>query len=192
MENYSELADEQLVSLSRNNDSKAVSELSLRYNKVALSIASKFSFDSEECADLSQEGMIGFLSAIYSYSEEEPASFSTYASSCIRNRIISVLRKNNSQKRVPENLILSLDQLDDHASDPETPEELLISQNGAQYISALIEEILTEQENKVLKLYLSGISYVDIAKKTKLSSKAVDSTLQRARKKLREKLKSNR
>lgn len=192
MENYSELTDEQLVALSRDNDSKATGELSLRYNKIALSIASKFSFDSEECADLSQEGMIGFLSAVYSYSFEERASFATYASCCIRNRIISVLRKSNSQKRVPEELILSLEQLGEHTCDSETPEQVLISQNGAQYISALIEKLLSEQEKKVLKLFLSGMSYDDIAKKTELSSKAVDSTLQRARKKLRKELKDNR
>ena len=40
----------------------------------------------------------------------------------------------------------------------------------------------------MLTLYLSGVSYSDIAEKLNLSQKAVDGTLQRAKKKLREKL----
>ena len=85
MVNYSALSDEELVRLSQNNDTEAISELSLRYGKVSFAIASTFTSDSEECADLSQEGMIGFLSAVYSYGENGNASFLTYASRCIRN-----------------------------------------------------------------------------------------------------------
>lgn len=191
MENYLALTDEQLVPLWHDNDEKAVSELSLRYSKISLAISRGFSSNAEECADLSQEGMIGFLSAVYSYSNSGQASFNTYASCCIRNRIISVLRKRSSQKRVPENLILSFEEMGDTTADAPTPEELLISQKDAEYLSSLIEELLSNQEKNVLKLYLSGMSYDDIAVELSVSKKSVDSTLQRARKKLREKLKNN-
>lgn len=191
MVNYSELKDEQLVTLSQNNDRQAVSELSLRYSKVSFGIASTFTSNSEECADLSQEGMIGFLSAVYSYSENGKASFLTYASHCIRNKILSALRKDTSNRRIPDSLLISLEQISDTSVDPDTPEQLLISENNAKLIVSFIEECLSEQERTVLTLYLSGISYAVIAEKLNLSSKAVDSTLQRARKKLREKLENN-
>jgi len=48
MVNYSALSDEQLVTLSQNNDTEAISELSLRYGKVSFAIASTFTSDSEE------------------------------------------------------------------------------------------------------------------------------------------------
>ena len=135
--------------------------------------------------------MIGFLSAVYSYRSPAPASFRTYASCCIRNRILSALRKGASQKRVPGNLISSLEEMGDATANSPTPEELLISQKEAEYISALMEELLSDKEHKVLKLYLSGASYESIAKALDFTVKSVDSTLQRAKKKLREKLKNN-
>ncbi len=190
MKDYAELNDNQLVALWRENDGGAVKELSLRYSKVSKAIASKFSFSPEEIADLSQEGMIGFLSAVYTYSENGKASFLTYAYGCIRNSIISVVRKSTSQKRVPEKLITSLQLLPNEAAVTETPEEILIRERSIKHITSLIEELLTENEKKVLKLYLSGMSYNEIGEETSLSPKAVDSTLQRGRKKLRERLNS--
>lgn len=188
MVNYSAQNDEQLVALSQNNDRKALSELSLRYSKVSFGIASTFAENSDSCADLSQEGMIGFLSAVYSYKEGSGASFLTYASRCIRNRILSSLRKSTSHKRIPESLLLSLEQISETFVDRDTPEELLISENSAKLITDLIENQLSNQEKSVLTLFLSGFSYNDIAKRLDLSPKSVDSALQRARKKLREKL----
>ena len=191
MVNYSALSDEQLVTLSQNNDTEAISELSLRYGKVSFAIASTFTSDGEECADLSQEGMIGFLSAVYSYRTDGTASFLTYASRCIRNKILSALRKLNSTKRIPDSLLVSLEQISETSAHPDTPENLILSESGAKLISALIEEHLSKQEKDVLMSYLTGISYTDIAEKLNLSPKAVDSALQRARKKLREKLGNN-
>lgn len=186
--NYSALNDEQLVFLSQDNDSQAISELSIRYSKVSFAIASTFTSDSEECADLSQEGMIGFLSAVYSYREGSGASFLTYASRCIRNRILSALRKSSSNKHIPHSLLVSLEQISETSADPHTPENLVVSESNARMISSLIEEHLSDQEKRVLTLFLTGISYSDIARELSLSQKAVDSALQRARKKLREKM----
>lgn len=191
MINYSALNDEELVELSQNNNQNALSELSLRYSKVSFGIASTFAENSDICDDLSQEGMLGFLSAVYSYENNSKASFLTYASRCIRNRILSALRKSTSTKRIPDSLLISLEQISDTFADRDTPEELFISHNNAKFITALIEELLSNQEKDVLTLFLSGISYSDIAKKLNLSQKAVDSTLQRAKKKLREKLRNN-
>lgn len=188
MADYSALNDEELVQLSQNNDRGALSELSLRYSKVSFGIASTFAENSDVCDDLSQEGMFGFLSAVYSYKDTSKASFLTYASRCIRNRILSALRKSSSNKRIPESLLISLEQISDTFADHDTPEELFISRNNAKFITSIIEELLSNQEKDVLTLFLSGISYSDIAKELDLSPKAVDSTLQRAKKKLREKL----
>lgn len=188
MVNYSVITDEQLVELSQNNDRKALSELSLRYSKVSFGIASTFAENSDSCADLSQEGMIGFLSAVYSYKSNAGTTFLTYASRCIRNRILTALRKSTSGKRIPESLLISLEQINETFIDNDTPEELLISDNSTQLIADLIENQLTDREKSVLGLYLSDISYGDIAERLSISPKAVDSALQRAKKKLREKL----
>ena len=190
MADYNSLKDEELVSLSAKGDTKAADILTLRYIPVAGHIAKRYNLNTFENSDLVQEGIIGFLSAGESFNPESTATFSTFASCCIRNRIISVVRSALSQKRVPEGMIVPLELQCDSSDTKPTPEEILISEKGAQYITEIINSCLSGQEQRIFNLYLAGMTYDEMAAKTGISSKAVDSTLQRARKKLREKLSS--
>ncbi len=189
MEDYFALSDERLLACYKNGDNNALGVLTDRYMQTARYIAISLAGKTFDVSDLTQEGMIGFLSAVYSFNEERSVKFGTYAAACIRNRILSVIRLNISKKRIPTDLIVPFDS-QDAISVALTPEELLQSQQNAQFISQLIETSLTQQEKSVFRLFLAGLSYDEIAEEKGISSKAVDSTLQRARKKLREKLKS--
>ncbi|MBR5437729.1 MAG: sigma-70 family RNA polymerase sigma factor [Clostridia bacterium] len=188
MENYFQLNDEQLVFLSCEKDDTALAVLTERYMNVSKYIASSFSSNNEDASDLVQEGMIGFLGAVYSYDENGAAAFNTYASCCIRNRIISVIRSSNTKRHIPEELIVSLESQRNEGSAVLTPEEGLLSQKGAEYITEIIESELTDREREIFRLYLAGCSYCDIAKKTGTTVKSVDSALQRGRKKLKKRL----
>ncbi len=188
MENYFQLNDEQLTFLAVERDSEALAVLTGRYMNVAKYIASSFSSDNEELSDLVQEGMLGFLGAVYSYKKEGKASFNTYASRCIRNRIISVIRATNTGKHIPEEMIVSLESQRNREDGELTPEETLLSDEGAEYITSVIKSELTDREREIFMLYLGGASYCDIAKKTQSTVKSVDSALQRARKKLKKRL----
>lgn len=188
MENYFQLNDEQLVVLSHEKDDKALAVLTERYMNVARYIASGFSSNNEDASDLVQEGMIGFMGAVYSYEKGAAASFNTYASCCIRNRIISVIRSTNSKRHIPEDMIVSLESQRNSGSRNLTPEESMLSDKGTEDIVKAIKTELTEREREIFMLYLAGLSYVDIAKKTDSTVKSVDSALQRARKKLKKRL----
>ena len=188
MENYFQLNDEQLAFLAVERDDKALSVLTERYMNVAKYIASSFSSDNEDVSDLVQEGMVGFLGAVYSYEKDGEASFNTYASCCIRNRIISVIRATNTKRHIPDDMIVSLDSQRNRGARDLTPEERFLSDEGAEYITAVINSELTDREREIFMLYLAGSSYCDIAKKTGTTVKSVDSALQRARKKLKKRL----
>ena len=187
--NYLLLKDEEIVSLCKANNEDAFSVLTKRYTEAAQIIASSFTDTGIEKADLIQEAMLAFVAAVYSYSGEKNCSFRTYASRCMRNRIISVLRSLSSKKRVPYYLTVSIEENPDLISAP-SPEEGFTSEDSAEYINTVIAKSLTEREKKVFTLFLTGYSYEEIADRLGVTLKAVDSTLQRARKKLREKLSS--
>lgn len=186
---YSLLKDEEIVSLCKENNDEAFSVLTKKYTEVAGIIASSFTDSGLERADLIQEAMLAFIVAVYSFSDGKDCSFKTYASRCMRNRIITVLRALSSKKRVPYFLTVSIEENPDLISAP-SPEESFASQSGADYIHTVIENSLTEREKKVFSFFLTGYSYEEIADRLGVTPKAVDSTLQRARKKLREKLSS--
>lgn len=186
--NYSILKDEDLVVLCKQDDKDALSVLTARYTEKAKLSAFSFKNVQIESDDLIQEGMIGFLLAVYSFENDGTCSFATYASHCIRNRIISVIRHSSSKKRIPSEMVVPLEETADFPENAPSPEEHLISQKEAGYISSIISSSLSEQERKVFMLHLTGMSYEEIANTVGISRKAVDGTLQRARKKLREKL----
>lgn len=188
MENYCQLKDEELVALCREKDDVALSHLTERYMNVARYIAKGFSLKNADSSDLVQEGMIGFLSAVYSFKENSGSSFNTYASCCIRNRIIGIIRSTNTKKHIPDELIVSFESQTESSS-VLSPEESILSYKGAEYITDIINTCLSEKEKAVFMQHLSGLSYSEISEKNSVTVKAVDSALQRARKKLKEKLK---
>ena len=186
MKNFSSLSDEQLVSLCKSqNDSDAWSELCSRYFPVAKVQASKLSFDRSETEDLAQVGLIGFLSAVHSFDEKGNASFATYATRCIHNRIVNSVKSSRTKRQIPPDLCMPLDDQSDLADTALTPEQLLLSRKEAQRISRTVSDKLTEKEQQVFFLYLSGLRYSEIAKKLMISEKSVESALSRARKKLK-------
>ena len=185
---YSPVKDEELVSLCKSNNNDALSVLTERYIPTARLYASRFSGPYTEKEDLAQEGMLGFIAAVYSFDETKGFTFSTFAGSCIRNRIISAVRAISSKKQIPFELIVPLEEKSSLISDAKSPEESFISQAEAERISTLIESELSAKEKEVFLLFLQGMSYEQIAAKTAATAKSVDGTLQRVRKKLREKL----
>ena len=64
------------------------------------------------------------------------------------------------------------------------PEILMLQKEQAEDFDKLLKSRLSPLEQKVLRLYLSGMTYSDISKKLSVSLKSVDNALQRIRKKL--------
>lgn len=186
MKKLSSLSDEQLVALCKSqNDSDAWSELCSRYLGIAMTQAKKLSNNPTEAEDLSQIGLIGFLNAVHSYDENAKTSFATYASCCIRNRIINTIKSSNTKKHIPADLCLPLDDRIDLTDTAMTPEQILLSQREARHIGKVISEKLTKYEQQVFSLYLSGMKYREIAEQLCVSEKSVEGALSRARKKLK-------
>lgn len=185
---YSQMKDEQLVKLCRENDAAAWKELYVRYAAVSKSLSLKLGGKNSETDDLTQEGMIGFLSAVHSYKSDKEVSFKTYAYACIRNRIVNAVKSRASQKCIPPESCRPLEEQTNVADAALTPDELLISRNCAEAIMQIVLSKLTDTEQKVFRLYLGGKTYEEIASALSMSRKGVDGALQRARKKLKSEL----
>lgn len=175
-------SDNDLLSL-RKNDS-ATEELISRYKPLVESVAMKYINSPLEKDDLVQEGMIGLLAAINSYRKEEGASFATYARHCINNSIQSALRKVSRLKDIPQANIVSLEEdYFDNVVHLSAEDEYLAKESVSNLGRVLYEE-LSSFENEVLRLYIVGCSYNQIAEKLDKNPKAIDNAIQRIRKKL--------
>ncbi len=176
--------DIELIEKSRSGDEVATNSLVMKYRPAVEAIAMKYITSPLEKDDLVQEGMIGLLAAINSYSHNKGTKFVTYASTCINNSIQNAIKKLSRMKDIPQNSIVALeeDYMDNKVA-LSAEDEFLAAESVNLLTSALYED-LSSFENEVLKLHMVGYSYSVIAQKLDKKPKAIDNALQRIRKKL--------
>ena len=138
--------------------------------------------------DLMQEGMLGFLRAVSAFRPGRGASFRTFASICVSNRIISALRRNGAHAR-PEAALLengsALASAAMIASEAMDPQDVFCAMERTRQIMETMQNDLTALERAVMEGYLAGERYDAIARRLDITQKAVDNALQRVRRKLR-------
>lgn len=191
MEFYTSLSDEKLHELVVSGDSAAVEVLILRCTRMVRAIARQYFLAGGDNEDLLQEGMIGLLSAIRDYKEEQNSSFRAYAEICIRRRILSAIRAASRKKHAPLNEGVSFEEAFDDEAQAQivseisnSPEELVLAKESAEEFIRSISQLLSAFEQKVLNLYLDGYTYQEIAELLSKSGKSIDNAVQRIRQKL--------
>lgn len=180
---YMNAADTELVRMTKDGDRAALNALLHRHTAMVRAIASRSFGASLETDDLVQEGMLGLLAAVYSYVPDQAASFHTYASVCVSNRIASAVRAASRLKHSPLNSYVPLSEADGSAGN--NPEDLVLAEEQAEYLLSFLSKSLTTLETKVLRLHLTGKSYTAIAEELNINVKSVDNALQRVRAKLK-------
>ena len=129
------------------------------------------------------------------------ASFYTFAELCISRQMYTAVQASKRQKHQPLNTYVSLDtgnssgdgdgkeglNLGELLADRAelSPEELFLDKERVAYLEKTIEEELSEFERQVLDLYMTGMSYTQIAKVLGRDEKATDNALQRLKAKIR-------
>ncbi len=176
-----------LISKCKSGDEKALTELIARYTPMIRRTAGGFSAVTLDADDMAQEGMLGFLNAVYTFdSKKSNASFSTYAYVCVRNRIISALRSLGAEKNAVFDQSIALDDLSaSGAENDRTPEIKLIEREQYAELLNSFYSVLSGFEKKVLSMYLSGYTYNEISRRLNIEKKSADNALQRIKRKLR-------
>ena len=188
----------QLVKLAKQHDEKAMEELLSFYKSKVTAISREYFLIGAEFDDLIQEGMIGFYKAISVYDEDKNNNFSAFASLCIHRQLQNAVKNANRKKNQPLNSYVPIKYFDgSNSSDEEQITKLVIVDDTSNieqnYIDkemqaivvSKVKDMLTQQQFYVLKMFLNGESYTNIAKTFNLTCKNVDNMLQAIKKKLR-------
>lgn len=194
MEDYNNFSDEKLQELASAGDSHAENILVARYSGLVESSVRSHFLVGGESADLSQEGMVGLLSAIREYRESSGVPFKAYASLCIRRRILSAVRYASRMKHIPLNQGVSFEETMSDSSHKaadrlaidqrRVPEEQVLARESDTEFFQSFSRFLSPLEHEVLCLCLDGYSYRSIAQRLGKNEKAVDNAVQRIRRKL--------
>lgn len=184
--NLSNLDDTTLIKHIKSGNEQYFEILTSKYLGLISSIASKYQNIFNDVAydidDLIQEGLLGLLSASKTYNNEKETSFKNYAVICIENRFTSIARKSKKQKQT---ISLTNDTIESIIDDNIlSTQELFESREYVKRLREVMKKKLSNLEYDVIKLYLSGLSYKEIATKLSIEEKSVDNAIQRIHKKL--------
>ncbi len=197
-EQYEQYSDEELIGKLREGHEEIRDYLMEKYKNLVRKKARALYLIGGDSDDLIQEGMIGLYKAIRDYDGDRGASFYTFAELCVTRQLYTAVEASKRQKHMPLNTYVSLydEESEDgrgsrayRAADMDrviSPEELLIAREDKEDMETAIQKRLSRFERQVLKLYLSGMNYSQIAQTLGKSSKSTDNALQRIKQKVKE------
>ena len=152
--------------------------------------------------DLIQEGMIGLFKAVRDYDYGRDASFYTFAELCVSRQMYTAVQASQRKKHAPLNTYISLygenkekesgSGLEEilSAGQGSNPETLFLDKERMEYLESEIDKELSSFEKQVLDLYLTGMTYSQIAKVLGKEEKSTDNALQRVKAKIKRILKN--
>jgi len=193
LKKYKDFSDEKLIELTNSGDSNALDFIMFKYKNMVKVKTRAFFLLGADSEDLIQEGMIGLYKAIREYKIERKVSFAHFAEICVKSQILTAVKTAARQKHMPLNAYVSISA---HGRGDDSgiveiieknvvgPEEIYIEKETKTSVENLINTVLSRLERQILKLYLDGYSYAEIAVLIGKDVKSIGNALARARKKL--------
>ncbi|MGN0413014.1 MAG: RNA polymerase factor sigma-70 [Lachnospiraceae bacterium] len=195
---YDNVSDEELIVLLRDGETQITDYIIEKYKDLVRRKTKSMYILGADHDDLLQEGMIGLFKAIRDYDAGRDASFYTFAELCITRQVYTAVQASNRKKHSFLNTYVSLyegkDAKDDEpleliqalvSNDTRNPEEMVIDRENLEHLENCIEQELSPFEKQVLELYLTGMSYTEIARVLGKTDKATDNAMQRVKAKIK-------
>ncbi len=176
--------NEALITRAAGGDNAAFTELESLYNPLIESMSKRYasmagsSSDDALTDDFRQESRIALYRAVTKYKTGTGVSFGLFAKVCIRNALVSALRRMSRKKdavnrpgRLPESAVAGT---------------VAFRSSATLTDEAFLEE-LSDYESRVLELYISGEKVRAIAASLGKTSKSVSNAICRIKQKARQK-----
>ena len=190
-------ADDELIRLARQGDDAALAELLNNYRAFARMKARSYFLVGADREDIVQEAMIGLYKSIRDFNPDLETSFRAFAELCVTRQIITAIKTATRQKHGPLNNYVSFsrpvhgdDDSDGVLEDVlattalSDPADLVISAERIRALQAHFDAVLSDLETEVLRLYVEGKSYQEIAERLQRHVKSIDYALQRIKRKI--------
>ncbi len=196
---FEKMSENDIINLAQNKEDSAMEYLLEKYKPLVRQKTRKLFLIDGDKDDLIQEGMIGLFKAVRDYQAGKDAAFRTFADLCISRQLYSAIKKSNRLKNQPLNSYISIysdefNDADELAGDRTVissgsdnianPEAIVIDRESAVDMQNQMFDKLSKMEREVLKRYLDGMTYQEIATDMEKSPKSIDNALQRIKGKI--------
>ena len=193
------MSENDIINLAQKRENAAMEYLLEKYKPLVRQKTRKLFLIDGDKDDLIQEGMIGLFKAVRDYQVGKDAAFRTFADLCISRQLYSAIKKSNRLKNQPLNSYVSI--YSDEFSDADelagdrtvissgsdniaNPEAIMIDRENVIDMQNKMFDKLSKMEREVLKRYLEGMTYQEIAADMEKSPKSIDNALQRIKGKI--------
>ena len=181
------MADNLLVAI-KNGDKAAFDKLLEKYEPLILSecakVLVKFPDFKEDEEEMRQEGRLALYKAVMAYEENGDVTFGLYAKICIKNRLVSYLRKLRTARRRAAKIAAAKPNSDSSSS----AEVFFWALEKSEKLKKILDEEASQYEKKVFLMYLKKTPYVQIADALGKSVKSVDNAITRVKAKIKKRL----
>ena len=196
---FEKMSENDIINLAQNKEDSAMEYLLEKYKPLVRQKTRKLFLIDGDKDDLIQEGMIGLFKAVRDYQAGKDAAFRTFADLCISRQLYSAIKKSNRLKNQPLNSYISIysDEFNDAdelagertvissgSDNIANPEAIVIDRESAVDMQNQMFDKLSKMEREVLKRYLDGMTYQEIAADMEKSPKSIDNALQRIKGKI--------
>lgn len=196
---FEKMSENDIINLAQKRENAAMEYLLEKCKPLVRQKTRKLFLIDGDKDDLIQEGMIGLFKAVRDYQVGKDAAFRTFADLCISRQLYSAIKKSNRLKNQPLNSYVSI--YSDEFSDADelagdrtvissgsdniaNPEAIMIDRENAIDMQNKMFDKLSKMEREVLKRYLEGMTYQEIAADMEKSPKSIDNALQRIKGKI--------
>lgn len=173
----------ELINEVRRGSERAFIELTEKYNTLLISMSRKH-FDmcpdtGASYDDFLQEAKLAFYKAIHTYNvENQSVTFGAYARVCVRNKLISCVRKMNSKKRRKQEGKTTSDE-------GMSLQDAVVLKELRERVISLSESFLSPYEKEIFSLYLMGYKGKELATRLGKDVRSVNNALYRIKAKLK-------
>ena len=177
-----------LVSQAQGGDAGSLESLKELYMPLLLAACTRNASDAmrdEDREELFWEALVAFFNAVMAYDlDVTGVEFGLYAKICVENALISYRRAFERRSRLTS---VSLDVLGERPDGGEEIDliDVVVARESATDLARRISSVLSQYENRVWWLYVSGMSAKDISTMLGADDRSVHNAIYRIRRKLR-------
>ena len=181
------IADEKIVELYWARDERAIKETDVKYGKYLFTIAYNILHDRLDCEECVNDTYLGTWNSI---PPARPTVFHVFLSRITRNISINRYKKEHAAKRIPGELLVSLEELEESAPLPSMEED----DEAVRLLSRIFNEFVATLSQREEFVFVCRYYYSDrvdtIAKMLEVDTRTVYRDLEKIKSGLREKLES--
>lgn len=177
------LNDEAIIDMYWQREEKAIVATDQKYGKYLFKIAYNIIANRLDCEECLNDTYLNTWNAI---PPKRPTVFSLFLSKIIRNLALGRFRMNHAAKRIPSELVISLEELDECLLCTQTPEEEYLIQDMRRVLNDFLHSLSDRQMYIFVWRYYYSDSVKDIARMLELSETTVRRDLVAIREGLKE------